>query len=188
MAEPAYWIPVIEEIQYLKPKAWLGNNSIDRYLLQHWAQVKDQSPVLYLNTYHIILCASHLPPSSEECRTVRRQLLLPEGGMIPMQPVAFIIYNDETKHYFTVVMNHNGLHITTYGRLSIDKMGYAPEPNKWAGPHIWRNICKIFNWEIPVQQPVWWALDWKQVSLSFDKDYIKSDVSFRMGLTVVHLL
>jgi hypothetical protein len=177
MAEPAYWIPVIEEIQYLKPEAWVGNNSIDRYLLQHWVQVKDKSPVLYLNTYQIILCSRHLLPSREECQTVRRQLLLPEGGMVTMRPVAFVIYNDETKHYFTVVMNYDRLHVTTYGRFSRDKEGYAPEPTKWAGPHIWRNICTIFNWKVPVQQPIWWGIDWKQVSIIFFFRSILMEVS-----------
>ena len=157
---------VIEEIQYLKPRIWLGNNSIDHYLLQHWLQVKDQSPVLYLNMYHIMLCSRSESPSSEECKMVRKQLLLPEDGMVLMRPVTFVIYNDEMKHYFTVAMNYKRLHVTTYCQnYTIEKSHFAQEPAIWARPHIWRNISIIFNWVIPAQQPTWWAIDWKQVSI-----------------------
>jgi len=84
LADPASWMMAIEEIQYLKPGLWLRNNSIDLYLLQHWLKGQDQSPVLYLNTYHIVVCSRSESPSHEEYQTIRRQLLLPEGGVVPM--------------------------------------------------------------------------------------------------------
>ena len=100
------------EIPYLKPGQWLGNNTIDRYLLQHWLKRQDESPVLYLNTYHIILCSHFNTPSSQEYKTVQRSLLLPENSVVPLRPVAFVIYNHETRHYFTVVINYKLHHIT----------------------------------------------------------------------------
>ena len=184
-------MPVAEEIPYLKPGCWLGNNSIDRYLLQHWHKVKDQSPMLYINTYHTILCSHHDSPSGEDCRSIRRALLLPEGGMVPMRPVAFVIYDHDSRHYFTVVMNYDLLHVTTYGHhITSEISDYAQDPEKWAGQNIWRNICIVFNWEIPAQKPIWWAIDWKQVSMSYALYiYIKIfDQPIRMELIVVQSL
>ena len=179
-----------KEIQYLKPGFWLGNHSIDRYLRQCWLQVKDWSPVLYLNTYHLVLCSQEDSPTSEECKTVRRQLLLPEDGAVPMRPVTFILHNDETRHYFTVAMNYERLHVTTYGRnYKIEKSHYATEPMQWAGPHIWRNICIIFNWAIPEERPTWWAIDWKQVRLFLEICFISSLTDlFRMVVIAVQYL
>ena len=59
LADPVQWMPVAKEIPYLKPGHWLGNNSIDWYLLQHWHKVKGQSPMLYINPYHTTLCSPH---------------------------------------------------------------------------------------------------------------------------------
>jgi hypothetical protein len=175
---------VIEEIKYLKPGLWLGNNSINCYMLQHWLKIKDQSPVLYLSTYHIIVCSQGEPPSNKECRMIQRQLLLPEDGIVPMQPITFIIHNDFTRHYFTMAMHHDRLHVTTYSwNKDIDKCHYTPEPAEWAGPHIWRNICTLFNWAIPAQQPTWWAID---ENISSDIFYLKSDWPVRIGLIVIH--
>ena len=68
--------------------------------------------MLYLNTYHIILCSHFNTPSSQEYKTVQRSLLLPEDSVVPLRPVAFVIYNHETRHYFTVVINYKLHHIT----------------------------------------------------------------------------
>ena len=176
------------EIPYLTPGQWLGNNTIDRYLLQHWLKIKNESPVLYLNTYHAILCSRLDRPSSQECKTVRRSLLLPEDGMVPLRPVAFVIYNHETRHYFTVVMNYKSHHITTYGHhISSENAHYAQEPEKWAGPYIWKNVCTLFNWELPARKPTYWAIDWQQVrkTRAFSFFILCLDLFIRMAMIVV---
>jgi hypothetical protein len=57
LADPSYWPLVISEMQFLELGKWLGNNSIDQYLHQHWLKVKDTSAVLYLSIYAMELCA-----------------------------------------------------------------------------------------------------------------------------------
>ena len=87
-----HWTETTSEISYIKPGQWWGNNTIDWYLLQHWLKIKDESPVLYLNTYHTIICSHLYTPSSQEYKTIWRSLLLTEDGMVPLRPIAFIIY------------------------------------------------------------------------------------------------
>ena len=84
--------------------------------------------------------------------------------MVPLRPVAFVIYNHETRHYFTIIINYKLHHITTYGHhISSENAHYAQEPEKWGGQYIWKNICTLFNWELPERKPTYWAIDWKQV-------------------------
>src|SRR5882762_3529046 len=60
--DPAYWPLVVEEMKYLNPGEYLGNNSIDLYLLQHWVKEKDISPVLYLWIEAVIMCSRQEAP------------------------------------------------------------------------------------------------------------------------------
>ena len=101
--------------------------------------------------------------------------------------IAFVIYNHETRHYFTVVINYKLHHITTYSHhISSENAHYAWEPDKWGGQYIWRNVCTLFNWELPAQKLTYWAIDWKQVrdqSLFFL--YHVLDLFVRMAMIAV---
>lgn len=154
-------------MKYLEPGKWLGNNSIDHFLLQDWVKVKDTSLVLYLGIYAVESCSRPEGPNPEECSSIRRRLLLPEEGVVPMRPVACILYLDATRHYFVVVFNHQRLHVATLGQnYQVNKTHFDRNPQEWGGPHIWRNMCKIFGWRVPQQQPTLWAVDWIQVNIA----------------------
>jgi hypothetical protein len=164
MADPISWPWVVEEMKYLRPGQYLGNHSIDFYLLQHWVKVKDTSPVLYLWIDAVNVCARREVPSAEECSAIRRRLLLPVDGPIPMRPVACVIHEYERRHYFVVVFNYRRLHVAEYGRhIRAARCHTDRHPAAWGGPEIWRNICTLFGWDVPVEHPMWWAVDWIQV-------------------------
>ena len=165
LADPSYWPLVIDEMQFLAPGKWLGNNSIDQYLHQHWLKVKDTSAVLYLSLYAMELCARAEEPSEDECTAIRGRLLLPEDGDIDMRPVASVVFQASRSHYFTVVLNHKRLHVVTFGNdREKDGQHFDSDVNVWGGGNLWKNVCKIFRWEVPRRKPTWWAVDMKQVS------------------------
>jgi hypothetical protein len=154
-------------MKYLEPWKWLGNNSIDHFLLQHWVKVRNTSLVLYLSIYAVESCCRLEGPNPEECSAIRRRLLLPEEGVVPMCPVTCVIYVHETRHFFAAVFDHQRRHITTLGRnYKVNKTGIDHNPEEWCGPHIWRNMCMIFGWRVPQQQPTWWVVDWTQVNIA----------------------
>lgn len=166
LADPKYWVLAIDEIKYLKPTAWLGCNSMDHYLLQQWVKVKDSSAVWHLGILDLLECIKTEPPPPDVCLSIRRRLLMPEEGDTPMRPVAAIYYDHETKHYFTVLLNYERLHVTTFGRRdSIEKKcRFDLQPQSWNGQNIWRNVCIIFGWPLPDTRPTWWAWEWKWVN------------------------
>ena len=164
LADPAYWPLVVEEMKYLNPGEYLGNNSIDLYLLQHWVKEKDISPVLYLWIEAVTTCSRQEAPLPEQCSAIRRRLLLPIDGSIPMRPIACVVHEHDRDHYFVVVLNHRRLHVAEYGRdHRVDRRHIDHNPAAWGGPRLWRNTCLLFGWNIPVPHPTWWAIDWKQV-------------------------
>lgn len=154
----------MDEMNFLQPGKWLGNNIIDQYLLQNWLKVKNTSPVLYIGTYIVRACRRDAL-TEEECVAMRKILLLPESDAIPIQPVAGVVHDANLKHFFVIVLDHKRLHVAVLGRLyNRDLAQVDQKPEKWGGMKIWRHVCKLFRWPIPLQRPTWWAVDWKQVS------------------------
>ena len=86
-------------MKYLNPGEYLGNNSIDLYLLQHWVKEKDISPVLYLWIEAVTTCSRQEAPLPEQCSAIRRRLLLPIDGSIPMRPIACVVHEHDRDHY-----------------------------------------------------------------------------------------
>lgn len=165
LADPSYWPLVIDEMQFLEPGKWLGNNSIDQYLHQHWLKVKDTSAVLYLSIYAMELCARAEEPSEEECAAIRGRLLLSEDDDIDMRPVASVVFEASHGHYYAVVLNHSRQHVVTFGnKTNRDGQHLDSNVDVWGGENLWKNVCKIFRWDVPLHKPTWWAVDMRQVS------------------------
>jgi hypothetical protein len=99
LAHPSYWSLVVDKMKYLDLGKWLGNNSIDHFLLQDWVKVKDTSFVLYLGIYAVESGSRPEGPNTQECSSIRRWLLLPEEGVVPLRPVACILCLNATRHY-----------------------------------------------------------------------------------------
>jgi len=87
------------------------------------------------------------------------------GPDINMRPVASVVFDAKCSHYYTVVLNHKRLHVVTFGN-NTDKDGqhFDTTVDVWGGENLWKNVCKVFRWEVPRRKPTWWAVDMRQVS------------------------
>ena len=120
--------------------------------------------VLYLSTYTMEMCARAEEPSEDECSAIHGHLLLPKED-INMRPVASVVFNAKHSHYYTIVLNHKRLHVVTFGNnTEKDGQHFDTTVNLWGGENLWKNVYKVFRWEVPWRQPTWWAVDMRQVS------------------------
>ena len=112
-------------MDYLQPGHWLGNNSIDCYLTLRWLEVRDKTPLLYMGIDATLACSQLQSPDHQECQTIWRWLA-PHEEHIPMHPM---VYHDQSKHYFMVVLNHLLQHVAMLGCvITLDKSHFDMQP------------------------------------------------------------
>ena len=78
--------------------------------------------------------------------------MLPDESVVPLCPVACVLYVHETRHCFATVFNHQCLHIAVLGQdHKVNKTHFDHNPEEW-GVHTFGGTCAR---HLETPQPGW---------------------------------
>lgn len=160
LAHARSWVPVIDVIDTVGYGEWMDAHIVDRFLLQQWMLAKNASPVVYLSITVIMACMGTPDLEAAEMQHFRNMLCLELRVASDFKPVVFVVYDDQTKHFFLCGFDYEKRAVLTWGR-SWSRAG--TDEDAWDALQIWDRVAGLLGHDEISRPLLWQGFNWKQV-------------------------
>lgn len=161
LADPYWWSNAYRELPSVVPGSRLHLAVLDFYLTQEWYTVAQQAGPDKCFAFYLNRSTAHHILSGTMPHTLRKQLLLPEEGIVQQRPVLFIQAGDDESPYLLVLLDYTANKVFLFGRF-----GRNPDDTvytTWNHNMLWDSIADAFGWPTEYKEPSAFQLDWVQV-------------------------
>jgi len=155
------WHTAYQELETLGNRQWLDSLVCDFYLASIWHDSGDNALCRFLMIFRL-RPDLHITPM--EIDTYRHAHHVPTNEDCPKIPVAFLVHDVDSAHYFAVVFDYVANIAHVFGRKIGDhNPQYDPDWRAWQGPERWKIIADLHHWNAEDPEMVFViSRDWRQ--------------------------
>ena len=162
LADPVWWSNAYQELPTLTPGVLLHPDVMDFYLTQESFKMAQAAGLGKYSAFYLDRSTIHQILSGTLKISLRKRLLLPEQGNIPLCPVLFIGNDMGNGLYFLVLLDYSTNRVFLFGNLGTHSKN--PPYISWRNPRVWKGIANKIGWSIEDnKEPSSYWLDWAQV-------------------------
>jgi hypothetical protein len=164
LGDPYWWSNAYQELSGVAPGARLHPAVLDFYLTQEWYTMAQEAGPANCAAFYLNRSTVHGIVSSTLQHTLRKQLLLPDQGIVKQCPVLFIQGHDDGPNVLALLdyMVNKVFLFGQFGRSANDTLYTS-----WNHSQLWKGIADQFGWPTEDEEPSAFQLDWVQVCKQF---------------------
>jgi hypothetical protein len=134
----------VDELESLKPNAWIVGSILNLYLLVEWYQCQQESSCYFVDLWGT--AGNQICDPEEISRFWSHILMEDKHSSIPQKPVTFMIC--QHNHYFAVCFDYSTYTAWIFGRdIKVDDVTWSSgaDWSTWKGPLYLRKLARLFQ-------------------------------------------
>ena len=155
------WHSAYADLSSLDNKSWIESTVADFYLTSIWHGMHGNAPCRFV----MIFRDSHnLQVPLEVFDRYRHTHYVPANEPCPIVPVAFLVHDPQSAHFFAVIFDYTTHMAYVFGRrLGDHNPQYDLDWKAWRGPERWKIIADLHFWDTGDPEDVLVIIrDWPQ--------------------------
>lgn len=155
------WHSAYGDLPSLDNRCWIDSTVADFYLSSIWHDMLGDA---LCRVVMVFRDSNNLQISPDDIERYQNTHLVPRNQSCPVVPVAFLVHDAPTSHFFAVVFDYTANTVYILGRrLSNSNPQYNSDWSTWRGPERWRIIADLHSWNASNPEDVLIMIrDWPQ--------------------------